>query len=214
MIIFILTDPTMVSINHIQKAQKQADNGFNDVIAQLYQDTFKTQQKAKEEHIRQAKEKAIEEQRQLEEKHKQDIERQRQETEAINQARERERKNRTVSSDTDPQNSDNSEAGVQAPETPQPTTSTAIANDWSQVSPEQASQYMSARTGVPVSTWQGVIFRESSNNPYALNSLGCFGYLQIMQNVHGNVSTWTPQAYLDKAVEIYQSQGARAWEAW
>ena len=201
----------MVSINHIQKAQKQADNGFNDVIAQLYQDTFKTQQKAKEERVKQAKEKAIEEQRQLEEKHKQDIERARQEAEAINQARERERKNATVQSDANPQNSDNSEAGVQAPETPQPTTSTAIANDWSQVSPEQACQYMSARTGVPVSTWQQIIYRESTNNPLVTNSIGCFGYLQL-HPVHGSVSTMTPQQYLDTAVGVYNSQGLSAWE--
>lgn len=201
----------MVSINHIQKAQKQADNGFNDVIAQLYQDTFKTQQKAKEEHIKQAKEKAIEEQRQLEEKHKQDIERARQEAEAINQARERERKNATVQSDTNPQSTDNSEAGVQAPETPQPNTSTAIANDWSQVSPEQAGQYMSVRTGVPVSTWQQIIYRESTNNPLVTNSIGCFGYLQL-HPVHGSVSTMTPQQYLDTAVGVYNSQGLSAWE--
>lgn len=208
---FILTDPTMVSINHIQKAQKQADNGFNDVIAQLYQDTFKAQQKAKEERVKQAKEKAIEEQRKLEEKHKQDIERARQETEAINQARERERENATVQSDTNPQNSDNSEARVQAPETPQPTTSTAIGNDWSQVSPEQASQYMSSKTGVSASTWQQIIYRESTNNPTVTNSIGCFGYLQL-HPVHGSVSTMTPQQYLDTAVGVYNSQGLSAWE--
>ena len=85
---------------------------------------------------------------------------------------------------------------------------------WSEVSPEQASQYMAQGTGVSADVWAGVIYRESSNNPYALNSLGCFGYLQIMQSVHGNVSSWSPQAYLDKAIEIYHSQGASAWEAW
>ena len=39
------------------------DNGFNDIVAQLYEKEFKTQEKAKYEHIRQSKEKAIEEQR-------------------------------------------------------------------------------------------------------------------------------------------------------
>ena len=39
------------------------DKGFNDIVAQLYEKEFKTQEKAKYEHIRQAKEKAIEEQR-------------------------------------------------------------------------------------------------------------------------------------------------------
>lgn len=180
-------------------------------MAQLYEQEFKTQKKAKEEHIKQAKEKAIEEQRQLEEKHKQDIERARQKAEAINQDRERERKNATVQSDTNPQNTDNTEARIQAPETPQPTTSTAIGNDWYQVSPEQASTYMSARTGVPISTWQQIIYRESTNNPLVTNSIGCFGYLQL-HPVHGNVSGMTPQQYLDTAVGVYNSQGLSAWE--
>ncbi len=47
----------------IQKAHKKADKGFNDIVAQLYDQEFKTQEKAKYEHIRQAKEKALEEQR-------------------------------------------------------------------------------------------------------------------------------------------------------
>ena len=62
-IIFILTDDTTRSIALIQKAHKRADKGFNDIVAQLYEQEFKTQEKAKYEHIRQAKEKAIEEQR-------------------------------------------------------------------------------------------------------------------------------------------------------
>ena len=51
----------------IQKAHKKADKGFNDIVAQLYEQEFKTQEKAKYEHIRQAKEKALEEQRVSEE---------------------------------------------------------------------------------------------------------------------------------------------------
>lgn len=47
----------------IQFAHKKADKGFNDIVAQLYEQEFKTQEKAKYEHIRQAREKAIEEQR-------------------------------------------------------------------------------------------------------------------------------------------------------
>ena len=47
----------------IQFAHKRADKGFNDIVAQLYEQEFKTQEKAKYEHIRQSKEKAIEEQR-------------------------------------------------------------------------------------------------------------------------------------------------------
>lgn len=208
---FLLTDPTLISINHIQKAQKQADSGFNDVIAQLYQKTFKTQEKEKEERIKKAKEKALEEQRKLEEKIKQDNERARQEAEAINQARERERKNATVQSDTNPQNTDNTEANIQTSEPTQSSTSSVIGNDWSQVSPDEASQYMSTRTGVSVSTWQQIIYRESTNNPLVINSIGCFGYLQL-HPVHGNVSSMTPQQYLDTAVAVYNSQGLSAWE--
>ena len=54
----------------IQQAHKRANNNFNDVVAQLYQQEFKTQEKAKYEHIKQAKEKAIEEQRNSEENRK------------------------------------------------------------------------------------------------------------------------------------------------
>ena len=58
-----MTDDTIRSIVLIQQAHKRANNNFNDIVAQLYQQEFKTQEKAKYEHIRQAKEKAIEEQR-------------------------------------------------------------------------------------------------------------------------------------------------------
>ena len=51
----------------IQKAHKKTDKGFNDIVAQLYEQEFKTQEKAKYEHIKQAKEKALEEQRVSEE---------------------------------------------------------------------------------------------------------------------------------------------------
>ena len=54
----------------IQQAHKKADKGFNDIVAQLYEQEFKTQEKAKYEHIKQAKEKAIEEQRISEENRK------------------------------------------------------------------------------------------------------------------------------------------------
>ena len=47
----------------IQFAHKRADKSFNDIVEQLYEQEFKTQEKAKYEHISQAKEKALEEQR-------------------------------------------------------------------------------------------------------------------------------------------------------
>ena len=192
----------------IQKAHKRADNNFNDIVAQLYDKEFKTQEKAKYEHIRQAKEKALEEQ------HKQDIERQRQETEAINHARERDREKSTVRNNSDPQNTDNTEAGLQIEESPQSNTSSVIGNDWSSVSPEQASEYLASKTGVSASKWLDVIYKESSGNPYVENELSCWGLLQIMQSVHGQVSNLSPQDYLDKAVSIYQSSGGTAWATW
>ena len=46
---------------------KRADKSFNDIVEQLYEQEFKTQEKAKYEHIKQANEKALEEQRVSEE---------------------------------------------------------------------------------------------------------------------------------------------------
>ena len=154
----------------IQKAHKKADKGFNDIVVQLYEQEFKTQEKAKYEHIRQAKEKALEEQRVSAEK--------------------------------------------RAEVAPNTETNSIIGSDWSSVSPEQASQYMAIKTGASASKWLDVIYKESSGNPYALNSLSCYGLLQIMQSVHGQVSNLSPQAYLDKAVSIYQGSGGTAWATW
>lgn len=171
-------------------------------MAQLYQQELKTQEKAKYEQIAQAKEKVIEEQRISEEN---------QRREAINNARERYREKSTVRNDTDSQDTANSKDGLQTPEPTQQTNSSVIGNDWSQVSPDEASQYMSARTGVSVSTWKAIIYAESTNNPTVTNSIGCFGYLQL-HPAHGNVSSMTPQQYLDTAVGVYNSQGLSAWE--
>lgn len=90
---------------------------------------------------------------------------------------------------------------------------TVVGSDWSTVTPEAAAQIMASKTGVPAETWAGVIYRESSNNPTIVNSIGCFGYLQL-HPVHGSVSTWTPEQYFNKAAELYETQGAAAWEAW
>ena len=53
---------------------------------------------------------------------------------------------------------------------------------------------------------------ESSGNPMALNSIGCFGLYQINQSVHGDFKSATPEQYLNKVIEIYNSQGKMAWE--
>ena len=89
----------------------------------------------------------------------------------------------------------------------------AVGSDWSTITPEAAAQIMASKTGVSAEVWAGVIYRESSNNPTIVNSIGCFGYLQL-HPVHGAVSTWTPEQYFNKAAELYATQGAAAWEAW
>ena len=161
----------------IQKAHKKADKGFNDIVAQLYEQEFKTQEKAKYEHIKQAKEKAIEEQR----------------VEADRIEREQE---------------------VILEVVPNTATNGNIGTDWSSVSPEIAANYIASKTGVGASKWLDVIYKESSGNPYVENPIGCWGLLQINQSVHGQVSNLSPQAYLDKAVSIYQGSGGTAWTTW
>ena len=164
----------------IQFAHKRADKGFNDIVAQLYEQEFKTQEKAKYEHIKQAKEKALEEQR---------SEADRIEREQLESEREQE-------------------------VVPNTETNGNVGTDWSSVSPEIAANYMASKTGVSSSKWLDVIYKESSGNPYVENELSCWGYLQIMQSVHGQVSQLSPQAYLDKAVSIYQGSGGTAWATW
>ena len=174
----------------IQQAHKKADKGFNDIVAQLYEKEFKTQEKAKYEHIRQSKEKAIEEQRVEAEK----------QAEADRIAREQLEAER--------------EQEVSLEVVPNEATNGIIGPNWSSVSPEMAANYLASKTGVSASKWLDVIYKESSGNPYALNSLSCYGLLQIMQSVHGQVSNLSPQDYLDKAVSIYQDSGGSAWATW
>ena len=166
----------------IQFAHKKADKGFNDIVAQLYDKEFKTQEKAKYEHIRQSKEKALEEQRRAED----------------------DRIAREHDKATEQPNID----------VPNTETNSIIGSDWSSVSPEQASQYMAIKTGVSASKWLDIIYKESSGNPYVENELSCWGLLQIMQSVHGQVSNLSPQEYLDKAVSIYQGSVGTAWATW
>ena len=159
-------------------------------MAQLYDQEFKTQEEAKYKHIRQAKEKALEEQRVEAEKR----------AEADRIEREQLEAERTK------------EVSLEA--VPNTETNSIIGSDWSSVSPEQASQYIAIKTGVSASKWLDVIYKESSGNPYVENELSCWGLLQINQSVHGQVSNLRPQEYLDKAVSIYQSSGGTAWQTW
>ena len=106
----------------IQKAHKRADKGFNDIVAQLYDQEFKTQEEAKYKHIRQAKEKALEEQRVEAEKRAEDDRIAREQLEA-----EREQE---VSLEVMPNTATNGNVGT----------------DWSSVSPEQTSEYLASKT--------------------------------------------------------------------
>ena len=165
-------------------------------MAQLYDKEFKTQEKAKYEHIRQAKEKALEEQR----------------VEAEKQA-EVDRIAREHDKATEQPNTERAqEVSIEA--APNTETNSIIGSDWSSVSSEQASEYLASKTGVSASKWLDIIYKESSGNPYVENPIGCWGLLQINQSVHGQVSNLSPQAYLDKAVSIYQGSGGTAWATW
>ena len=167
-------------------------------MAQLYDQEFKTQEKAKYEHIRQAKEKTLEEQRISEENQRRVEAEKRAEDDRI--AREQPEAERTK------------EVSIEA--APNIETNSIIGSDWPSVSPEQASEYLASKTGVSSSKWLDIIYKESSGNPYVENELSCWGLLQIMQSVHGQVSNLSPQDYLDKAVSIYQGSGGTAWAAW
>ena len=178
-------------------------------MAQLYDQEFKTQEKAKYEHIRQAKEKALEEQR-ISEENKRRVKAEKQ-AESDRIAREHDKATEQPESERTKEVSgeDENERVV-----PNEATNGIIGPNWSGVSPEQASEYLASKTGVSASKWLDVIYKESSGNPYVTNPIGCYGLLQINQNSHGNVSGMTPQEYLDKAVSIYQSSGGTAWATW
>ena len=188
----------------IQKSHKRADKGFNDIVAQLYEQEFKTQEKAKYEHIKQDKEKALEEQRISEENQRRVEAEKRAETDRI--AREYDK------ATEQPEAERTKEVSIEA--APNTETNSIIGSDWSSVSPEQASEYLASKTGVSASKWLDVIYKESSGNPYVENPIGCWGLLQINQSVHGQVSNLSPQDYLDKAVSIYQGSGGTAWATW
>ena len=178
-------------------------------MAQLYEQEFKAQEKAKYEHIRQAKEKAIEEQRASEENQRRVEAEKRAGTDRI--AREHDKATEQLDTERTQEVSDENENEGGVPNT---ATSDTIGNDWSSVSPEIAANYMASKTGVSAGKWLDVIYKESSGNPYVENELSCWGLLQIMQSVHGQVSNLSPQDYLDKAVSIYQGSGGTAWMTW
>ena len=71
-----------------------------------------------------------------------------------------------------------------------------------------AAQEMARRTGVPASTWEHIIARESNGQVYARNASGASGLFQTMP---GWGSTATVKDQINAAVKAYNAQGLSAW---
>ena len=71
-----------------------------------------------------------------------------------------------------------------------------------------AAQEMARRTGVPASTWEHIIARESNGQVEARNASGASGLFQTMP---GWGSTATVQDQINAATRAYQAQGLSAW---
>ncbi|KHD44604.1 transglycosylase SLT domain-containing protein [Streptococcus hongkongensis] len=72
----------------------------------------------------------------------------------------------------------------------------------------QAAAQMAAATGVPQSTWEAIIARESNGNPNVSNASGASGLFQTMP---GWGSTATVQDQVNSAIKAYNNQGLSAW---
>ncbi|HEM9174643.1 TPA: transglycosylase SLT domain-containing protein [Streptococcus agalactiae] len=71
-----------------------------------------------------------------------------------------------------------------------------------------AAAQMAAATGVPQSTWEHIIARESNGNPNVANASGTSGLFQTMP---GWGSTATVQDQVNSAIKAYRAQGLSAW---
>ncbi|HIC0279520.1 TPA: transglycosylase SLT domain-containing protein [Streptococcus agalactiae] len=71
-----------------------------------------------------------------------------------------------------------------------------------------AAAQMAAETGVPQSTWEHIIARESNGNPNVANASGASGLFQTMP---GWGSTATVQDQVNSAIKAYRAQGLSAW---
>ena len=71
-----------------------------------------------------------------------------------------------------------------------------------------AAQEMARRTGVPASTWEHIIARESNGQVGARNASGASGLFQTMP---GWGSTATVQDQINAATRAYKAQGLAAW---
>lgn len=66
---------------------------------------------------------------------------------------------------------------------------------------------MAAQTGVPESTWDAIITRESNWEPNVVNSTsGAYG---LFQNMH--ISSGSVEEQVAAAVSLYKAQGLAAW---
>ncbi|HEN2895541.1 TPA: transglycosylase SLT domain-containing protein [Streptococcus agalactiae] len=72
-----------------------------------------------------------------------------------------------------------------------------------------AAAQMAAATGVPQSTWEHIIARESNGNPNVANASGASGLFQTMP---GWGSTATVQDQVNSAIKAYRAQGLSAWD--
>ena len=72
----------------------------------------------------------------------------------------------------------------------------------------EAARIMEQRTGVPATTWELIIARESNGNPNAANPSGARG---IFQTMPGWGSTATVADQIEAAVRAYNAQGLSAW---
>lgn len=72
----------------------------------------------------------------------------------------------------------------------------------------RAAQDMAARTGVPASTWEAIIARESNGQLNAQNPSGASGLFQTMPG-WGPTNTYEQQ--VAAAAKAYKAQGLSAW---
>ena len=71
-----------------------------------------------------------------------------------------------------------------------------------------AAARMAEMTGVPASTWEAIIARESNGQVNAANASGASGLFQTMP---GWGSTATVQDQVNSAINAYKAQGLSAW---
>ena len=71
-----------------------------------------------------------------------------------------------------------------------------------------AAAQMAAATGVPQSTWESIIARESNGDHTAANGSGASGLFQTMP---GWGSTATVEDQIQSALNAYNAQGLSAW---